>query len=180
MLSQADVPKKSSTSRCEDYSGCSPGRYGGRLRGIEMVFVADYRAAVSSIVASFVRVRVSDPTTRPSMALFIVTGVDYFVSATTVHPPCINTCLASLASPPPQIIHTPPRLYICSVSLAPPPPSQIIYTPRLGVAGFTTAADCFYSAMDSACGRQPARRRSAYCVPSLAWLPLLTRMHVYG
>jgi hypothetical protein len=66
------------------------------------------------------------------------------------------------------------------VSLALPPLSQIIHTPRLSVAGFTTAADCFYSAMDSACGRQPARRRSAYCAPSLAWLPLRTCMHVYG
>jgi hypothetical protein len=123
------------------------------LRGIEMVFVTDYCVTVSSIVASFVPVRVSDPTTRPSMALSIVTGVDYFVSATTIHPPCINTCLASLTSPPPWIIHTPPRLYICSVSLAPLPPSQIIYTSRLGVAGFTTAVDGFYSAMASMCGR---------------------------
>jgi hypothetical protein len=80
--------RKSSTSRCEDYSGCSPGRYGGRLRGIEMVFFADYRAAVSSIVASFDPVTVSDPTTQPSMALSIITGVDYFVSAMSVHPPC--------------------------------------------------------------------------------------------
>jgi hypothetical protein len=97
-----------------------------------MVFVADYRAAVSSIVASFVPVRVSDPTTRPSMALFIVTGLDYFVSVTTVHPPCINTCLASLASPPPRIIHTPPRLCICLVSLAWPPPRIAPTSSRIG------------------------------------------------
>jgi hypothetical protein len=46
------MTEKGSTSCCEDYSGCSPSRYGGRLRGIEMVFAADCRAAVSAIVAS--------------------------------------------------------------------------------------------------------------------------------
>jgi hypothetical protein len=46
------------------------------------------------------------------------------------------------------------------VSLAPPPPSQIIHTSRLSVAGFTTAADGFYSAMVSTCGRLIAKSMS--------------------
>jgi hypothetical protein len=70
--------------------------------------------------------------------------------------------LASLALPPPRIIHTPPRLYICLVSLTPPPPSQIIHTSRLGIAGFTTAADGFYSAMANACGRLIANSSIAH------------------
>jgi hypothetical protein len=122
-----------------------------------MVFAMDYRAAVSAIVAGLV----PDPTTQPSMALSIIAIVEYFGSATTVHLPCINTCLVSLASPLLRIIYTPPCHYICLVSLAPPPLSQIIHTLRLDVAGFITSADFFYSAVDSACGRQPARRRSA-------------------
>jgi hypothetical protein len=111
-----------------------------------VVFSADCRAAVS---APSSLAPVPDPTMQPSMALSIVARVEYFGSTTTIHPPCINTCLASLASPPLRIIYTPPCLYICLVSLAPPPLSQIIHTPRLDVAGFTTAADFFYSAMDS-------------------------------
>jgi hypothetical protein len=137
------MTEKGSTSCYEDYSGCSPSRYGGRLRGIEMVFAADCHAAVS---APSSLAPVSDPTTQPSMALSIVAGVEYFGSTMTVHPPCINTCLAPLASPSLRIIYTPPCHYICCcrwlrrrylrlfilfvlTSLASPPP-RISSTPQ--------------------------------------------------
>jgi hypothetical protein len=52
------------------------------------VAMADYRAAVSAIVASFASVRVSEPTVWPSMVL----------------------CPVSLALPLPGIIPTPPPM----------------------------------------------------------------------